>query len=141
MRTVEQGNSRTPSEDEVLSAAQAIVKAFGATDTENYFAGFAPDATFVFHSEQARLNSRLEYEQKWQGWLADGWRVVECQSSDELVQCFPGGSVFSHTVHTTVDTKGERDAYVERESIVFRVAGDKLVAIHEHLSSPTGEQL
>ncbi|WP_449283778.1 YybH family protein [Leucobacter sp.] len=126
----------TPNEGAVLAAADAIIDAFAATDTEAYFAGFSEDAAFVFHPEAARLNSRAEYEALWAGWLADGWRVTSCESSDRLVQAFPGGAVFSHTVATSIDSADGPDSYVERESIVFRAdEAGRLVAIHEHLST------
>ena len=100
------------------------------------FNGFAPDATFIFHPEPARLNSRAEYEQEWAGWLADGWRVTSCQSTDPLIQVFPGGAVFSHTVATSIETSDGPDSYIERETIVFvQAAEGELVAIHEHLST------
>jgi hypothetical protein len=52
------------------------------------------------------------------------------------VQAFPGGAVFSHTVATSIDSAEGPDSYVERESIVFRVAETGgLEAIHEHLST------
>ena len=130
----------TPEEEAVLAAADAIVEAFAATDTEAYFAGFAPDASFVFHPEPARLNSRAEYEALWTGWVASGWRVTACRSSERLVQAFPGGAVFSHTVETSIDSAQGPDSYVERETIVFRVGADgRLVAIHEHLSPAPAE--
>lgn len=47
----------TPTEAEVLAAADGIIDAFAATDTEAYFAGFSPDATFIFHPE-ARDSTR-----------------------------------------------------------------------------------
>ena len=127
-----------PSEEAVLAAADAIVAAFSATDTDRYFAGFASDASFVFHSEPARIESRGEYERLWNGWIAGGWRVLDCTSTQRRVQSFPGGAVFSHSVETSVHT-GERDeSYRERETIVFRVDDDGgLSAIHEHLSAPT----
>lgn len=126
----------TPTAESVTEAAAAIVAAFAATDTDAYFAGFAEDASFIFHPEDHRLNSRAEYEETWAGWLADGWSVVSCDSSDPLVQSFPGGAVFSHTVDTTVETGDGRESYRERESIVFRHLGDgRLIAIHEHLST------
>lgn len=126
----------TPTEQQVLDAADAIVAAFEATDTDAYFTGFAEDASFIFHPEDARLNSRAEYEAVWAGWLADGWRVTSCASSDRLVQTFPGGAVFSHTVATSVDSNAGPDSYVERETIVFKDSGGgSLVAIHEHLST------
>ncbi|WP_309065559.1 YybH family protein [Microbacterium sp.] len=125
----------TPDPDAVAAAASAIVEAFAATDTDRYFAAFAPDATFVFHTEPHRLDSRAEYEKLWAGWLADGWRVTSCTSHDQHVQVFDGGAVFSHTVHTSVQTADGPESYRERESIVFTVGDDDaLVAVHEHLS-------
>lgn len=131
--------SRTPSEAEVLQAAAKIVDAFAATDTERYFAGFAPETTFIFHPEPARLESRAAYEEQWQGWIADGWRVVSCTSSQQLAQPFLGGAVFSHTVDTTVLVDGAEESYTEQETIIFRVEGEGLIAVHEHLSAYTGE--
>lgn len=129
-------NTAEPTQSQVLSAAKAIVDAFSKTDTKSYFAAFAPDASFVFHPEDRRFDSRAEYEDTWASWLADGWSVVDCASSNQLVQTFPGGAVFSHTVDTTVSTTDGQESYRERESIVFRHLGEGgLVAIHEHLST------
>lgn len=126
---------RTPSREEVEAAASAIVEAFAATDGPRYFATFAPDATFVFHTEPARLDDRGAYERLWAEWVASGWRVVSCASSDRHVQPFPGGAVFSHSVDTTVETPDGQESYRERETIVFRTdPGLGLVAVHEHLS-------
>jgi len=128
------GTARTPSEQEVLDAASAIVDAFAATDRDRYFAAFAPDATFVFHTEPDRLGDRAAYERLWDSWTATGWRVVSCTSSEPLVQVLPGAAIFTHTVDTTVETADGRDGYRERESIVFRADDAGLVAVHEHLS-------
>lgn len=125
---------RTPDAAEVEAAAAAIVDAFAATDGERYFSAFAADASFVFHTEPSRLDSRAAYERLWGSWVESGWRVVSCDSSERLVQPLPGGAVFSHTVDTTVETGEGRESYRERESIVFAVDGDRLVAVHEHLS-------
>ncbi|MBC9953715.1 nuclear transport factor 2 family protein [Leucobacter sp. cx-42] len=125
-----------PTEAAVLAAADSIVAAFAATDTEAYFAGFDPSASFIFHPEETRLDTRVAYEELWAGWVASGWRVTACVSSDRLVQVFPGGAVFSHTVATSVTTPDGDDSYVERESIIFKLAeDDTLRAIHEHLST------
>lgn len=132
----------TPTTAAVTAAANAIVAAFSATDTDAYFSGFAPDASFVFHPEPARLNSRAAYEVMWNGWVAEGWRVTACRSSDPLVQVFPGGAVFSHTVDTSVETAAGPESYTERETIVFTLTpAGGLVAVHEHLSTvpETGE--
>lgn len=126
----------TPTEDAVLAAADRIVEAFAATDTAAYFAGFDASASFIFHPEAARLNSRAEYEALWGEWIESGWRVTACSSEDRLVQVFPGGAVFSHTVRTSIDSADGPDSYVERESIIFRADVDgSLTAIHEHLST------
>ncbi|WP_309132545.1 nuclear transport factor 2 family protein [Brevibacterium sp.] len=126
----------TPTVDEVSRAADDIVTAFSNTDTEAYFAHFAEDATFIFHPEARRFDSRKEYEDTWASWIDDGWSVVECRSSSPLIQTFPGGAVFSHTVDTTVSTTSGMESYRERESIVFRRRDDgRLLAIHEHLST------
>ena len=123
------------SESEVLAAADAIISAFAATDTDAYFAGFAPEATFLFHTEPARLDSRDEYRQLWDGWVGGGWSVLSCDSTDRRVDTFAGGAVFTHTVDTTVSTPDGTDSYTERETIVFAAgAGGRPVAVHEHLS-------
>ena len=129
-----------PSTEAVLAAASAIVDAFAATDTQRYFAAFALGATFVFHTEPERLPDRAAYERLWADWVEGGWHVVSCTSSDPLVQVFPGGAVFTHTVDTTVETGDGPESYRERETIVFRLvptvddSPSRLIAVHEHLS-------
>jgi ketosteroid isomerase-like protein len=125
----------TPSREEVEAAASAIVDAFATTDRDRYFATFAPETTFVFHTEAARLDDRAAYERLWDEWVTSGWRVVSCTSSDRHVLSFPGGAVFTHSVDTTVETPDGRESYRERETIVFRTDPTRgLVAVHEHLS-------
>ena len=73
--------------NEVLAAAAAIVDDFGHHRTSQYFAGFAPDATFMFYTHTERLNSRAEYETLWAQWETnDGFRVHGCRSSNQKVQ-------------------------------------------------------
>lgn len=127
----------TPTTEAVAAAASAIVDAFQANDSERYFATFAPDATFIFHSEPARIDDRATYERMWSEWAASGWRVISCASSDRRIQIYPGGAVFTHTVDTSVATADGPDSYRERETIVFTTDGDDLVAVHEHLSPLT----
>jgi uncharacterized protein (TIGR02246 family) len=125
----------TLTSDEVMTATDELIAAFAATDTAAYFACFTPDATFVFHPEQARLDDRPAYEKRWASWLDDGWHVVSCTSSDRLVQVFGDAAVLSHTVDTVVSVDGERTTLRERESIVFvRVDDGRILAVHEHLS-------
>ena len=125
-------------EAEVLAAAAHIVDAFSRTATADYFAAFAPDATFVFHPEPARLDTRAAYETLWESWFADGWRVVSCTSRDAHVQLLGDSAVFTHTVDTTAGVPGDDVTTTERETIVFhRGADGHLLAVHEHLSLPS----
>lgn len=124
--------------EQVLAAADNLLAAFAATDTSAYFGCFSPDATFIFHPEPARLDDRAAYEQLWSTWLADGWRVVSCQSSERLVQLLGDRgdlAIFSHTVDTVTAVGAEQTAYRERETIVFALADDRILAVHEHLST------
>lgn len=120
---------------EVLAATDRLVAAFAATDTEAYFACFAPEASFVFHPEASRLDDRATYERLWAGWLADGWRVVSCESTERLVQVYGDTGILSHRVRTEVSAGGERSVSDERETIVFVRTEQGLVAVHEHLSA------
>ena len=120
--------------DEVREAADRLVAAFAATDTDAYFGCFAPSASFVFHTEPHRLDDRAAYEALWAGWIAEGWRVEECESTEQLVQIHGDSAVFSHNVRTTTSVAGERTTTLERESIIFVRDGAGLIAVHEHLS-------
>ncbi|SEB23953.1 MULTISPECIES: nuclear transport factor 2 family protein [unclassified Mycobacterium] len=122
------------SEDEVLAAADRLIAAFAATDTDAYFGCFHPDATFVFHTEPATLPDRRSYQALWSGWVADGWHVVDCTSSERTVASVGDTAVFAHVVTTTTEADGARTTTVERESIVFSRTDDGLIAVHEHLS-------
>lgn len=122
--------------DAVLAAADHLIAAYAATDTEAYFACFSPDATFVFPTELRRLDDRAAYERLWSGWTQDGWRVESCQSTERAVQLFGSTAVFTHSVHTVTSIGGTQTPTDERESIVFaRNARGALTAVHEHLSS------
>ena len=124
----------TPTDEAVRAAASAIVEAFAATDGPRYFSLFAPDATFVFHTEPARIEDRAAYEAMWKEWVGGGWSVESCASSAAAVQAFPGGAVFTHSVSTSVNTADGPISYRERETIVFRTDSGGLIAVHEHLS-------
>ncbi|OLP72234.1 DUF4440 domain-containing protein, partial [Salmonella enterica subsp. enterica serovar Javiana] len=123
-------------DQEVLAAADALVSAFASGDSAAYFACFAPEATFVFHTTPQRLGSRAEYEALWAQWVEeDGFAVVSCASSDQVVQVLgPDVAVFAHDVATVVDVAGAREELAERETIVFVRRDGAWVAVHEHLS-------
>ena len=142
-RPVAERNVRPPQRhnlclDEVQAAADSLVAAFAATDTAAYFAAFSPDATFIFHPEAKSLESRSAYRELWDGWVAAGWRVLDCRSSERNIQVLGTTAVFSHRVATTVrtDAAGATFDSDERETIVFaRAADGGVLAVHEHLSS------
>ncbi|MCU1541746.1 MAG: kynB [Arthrobacter sp.] len=142
-RPVVERNVRPPQRldlcvEEVQAAADALIAAFAATDTVAYFSAFSPDATFIFHPEAQSLGSRSAYRALWDGWVAAGWRVLECRSSEQSIQLLGTTAVFSHRVATTVQTgsTGGTTATQERETIIFaRAADGRLLAVHEHLSS------
>ncbi len=126
------------SREEVQEAADRLVAAFAATDTEAYFAAFSPQATFIFHPEAQRLGSRSAYRTLWDSWLASGWRVLECRSSEQDIQLLGATAVFSHRVATTVQIgrEGGLETSDERETIIFSRASDgSVVCVHEHLSA------
>ena len=120
--------------EQVTTATDKLVAAFAATDTAAYFACFSADATFVFHPEAARLDDRAAYEALWASWIDAGWQVVSCTSSDRLIQLLGDAAVLTHTVDTVTSEGGTETATRERESIVFVRDGDRVLAVHEHLS-------
>jgi len=126
--------------DEVLQAADDLVAAFGDGRLDDYFAAFASDATFVFHTTRERISSTAEYRALWQRWVAeDDFRVLDCVSTNRLVQQFGDTAVFSHDVRTTVSTALGRETLAERETIVFHREGSgRWLAVHEHLSPASG---
>ena len=123
-------------EREVLTAAAALVRAFASGDSVAYFACFAPEATFVFHTTPQRLESRTAYEALWAQWVEqDAFAVVSCASTDQRVQVLgPDAAVFTHDVATVVDVGGSREELAERETIVFVRRDGAWLAVHEHLS-------
>ena len=126
---------------DVLTAAAAIVDDFGHHRTAEYFAGFAPDATFMFYTHTERLNSRAEYEKLWAEWETnDGFRVHGCRSSNQMVQVLgDSAAVFTHLVESDVEFAGEVSTITERETIVFEKRSGTWLAVHEHLSPESAD--
>ena len=121
----------------VLDAADKLVSAFGRHDREAYFAAFAPEATFLFYNLDRPLDSRAAYEAEWALWeTRDGFRVLDCRSTDRRVQMLGDVAVFTHSVETDVSAGGETVTNNERETIVFsRAPSGRWLAVHEHLSA------
>lgn len=122
--------------EQVLSAAQHLVEAFGAHRRDEYFACFASDATFIFYTSPSTLGSRAEFETEWDRWVReDGFTVLDCASRDQRVQVAGDVAIFTHRVATHVRSQGEELTSDERETIVFRRDADgRWLVIHEHLS-------
>lgn len=129
----------------VQAAADTLVSAFAEGRLDDYFAAFAPEATFVFHSTPVRLTSTSEYRALWQTWVdQDDFRVLGCTSTSPLIQLLGSTAVFSHEVETVISTREGEETLRERESIVFRLtsgqatpdgeAPRRWLAVHEHLS-------
>jgi ketosteroid isomerase-like protein len=121
---------------EVRAAAQALVDAFGHHRTDDYFACFHPDATFVFYLVPERLESRAAFREDWERSVREtGFRVLECTTSDQRIQLFGDVAVLTHTVYTRQRAEEIEEDLVERETIVFqRQADGRWLAVHEHLS-------
>lgn len=125
----------------MLAAARRLVAAFGAHDTEAYFAAFASCATFIFHTTPERLPDRAAYERLWRRWeREDGFHVQGCVSSAPLVQVLGDAAVFTHDVTTDLELGGTRETVRERETIVFERRGSGWLAVHEHLSPRPDEE-
>jgi ketosteroid isomerase-like protein len=125
---------------QVLLAAQRLVAAFAANDTEAYFAAFSEDATFVFHTTPAILESRAAYRALWDSWQRDGFRVLGCESREPRVSLQGEVAVFMHEVATRLQVNGEAVDCFERETILFRRTrpDGNWLACHEHLSALPG---
>ena len=126
-------------EDEVRRAADALISAFGRGDLDAYFACFADDATFLFHTTDRLLTSSEEYRREWARWVSeDGFRVLGCVTRDRVVQLLDDAAVLTHRVRTTVTTHEGEAVLQERETIVFARRDDgRWLAVHEHLSPAT----
>jgi ketosteroid isomerase-like protein len=122
-------------DDEVRRAAEALVSAFGHGDLEAYFACFAADATFLFHTTDRLLTSTDDYRHEWARWVAqDGFQVLDCSTDDTVIQVLGDTAVLTHRVRTTVSTHEGTEVLRERETIVFTRRDGRWSAVHEHLS-------
>lgn len=120
---------------EVAAAADRLLDAFSRNDRDAYFDCFAQDATFLFHSAPELLASRKAYEQEWDRWVEDGFRVIGCRTADRRIdQVSDDVAILTHRVHTRLE--GVPAELEERETIVFgRQPNGRWLAVHEHLSA------
>jgi len=120
----------------VQEAADKLIAAFSSHDTENYFAAFDEQATFLFHNLDRMLKNRAEYEAVWKAWEDDDqFRVLACRSTNGYLQLIGDVAIFTHNVSTDVTIQGQKETSRERETIVFaRQSSGHWLGVHEHLS-------
>ena len=122
-------------EADALAAADRIIGDFAHHRRDAYFAGFAPDASFLFHNVDHRLESRQAYETLWAEWESEGFQVLSCSSTNRRIQLFGSVAVFSHDVETNAKLAGVAEISRERETIVLGLTDGVWIGIHEHLSA------
>ena len=120
----------------MLDAVSRLVDAFGRGRLDDYFAAFHPECTFVFHTTDRRLLSVADYRALWEEWVReDGLEVLDCRTSDTLVQLLGDVAVVTHTVETRVRARDQESTLNERETIVLARQDDgRWLGVHEHLS-------
>ena len=128
-------DSAAGTEADALGAVDRIIDDFAHHRRDAYFASFAPDATFLFHNVDHRLESRQAYETLWADWESEGFQVLSCSSTNRRIQLFGSIAVFSHDVETKVKLAGVAETSRERESIVLGLIDGVWLGIHEHLST------
>src|SRR5688500_7018350 len=112
--------SETGTASQVLEAADRLVTAFGEGRMDDYFACFHPEATFIFYTTDRRLESTAEWRLLWHQLVrGDGFRVLQCFSSERRVQDLGDSAVFTHDVETRVSPRSGKESVHERETIVF----------------------
>ncbi|MGC8509804.1 MAG: YybH family protein [Acidimicrobiales bacterium] len=122
--------------EEVLAAASQLVAAFGTFDRDAYFAAFRSDADFIFYNSTTTFHDRASYEEAWDDWASEGWRVLSCESIGGAVRVLDDDhAIFTHEVSTTLGPSDSPTVLHERETIVFSRDAGRWLATHEHLSS------
>lgn len=129
------------SQDEALACLDRLVDAFSRTDTDSYFGVLDPRATFVFAGEPEPLVGRDAYRALWDGWVASGWRVIGCDSTERRVTLAGPVAVLTHRVLTRTTGPDGEQRLDERETVVVARDEDGVVRVlHEHLSPTTAEE-
>lgn len=126
---------KSVSTSDVSVAATALVAAFGTHNRAEYFDAFAPSASFIFHNYEKVLESRSAYEKLWDEWVADGFKVLGCRSSNQQITMLGADvAVFTHTVRTDLADGDGSITTGERETIIFQKIDGRWLGVHEHLS-------
>ena len=122
--------------ENVRTAANMLIDHFGSGRVKEYFACFASDADFIFYTHPERLVSRSAYEELWKSWEKDfGFKVNSCLSANQSIRIIDNNvAIFTHDVTTSITNNDGTETLNERETIIFKLQGEKWIAIHEHLS-------
>ena len=118
---------------EVREAYERLMDAFALGVTDEYFACFHEDASFLFPTEPL-LEPRTAYRSAWLRWVDEGIRFTDVVTDDVRVRVFGDTAVVTHRIATTVDDGGKVTVDRERESIIFARTAGRWLAVHEHLS-------
>lgn len=119
---------------EVREAYEQLMNAFASGDSDEYFACFHQDASFLFPGEPL-LEPRSTYRSAWSRWRSEGIRFTDVVADDVRVRVFGDTAVVTHRIATTVNASGRATIDRERESIIFARTAGRWLAVHEHLSS------
>lgn len=118
---------------EVRQAYEQLMNSFSSGDSDEYFACFHQDASFVFPDEPL-LEPRSTYRSAWSRWQREGVRFTDVVADDVRVRVFGDTAVVTHRIATTVNVRGKTTVDRERESIIFARLAGRWLAVHEHLS-------
>ncbi|HWO69487.1 MAG TPA: nuclear transport factor 2 family protein [Actinomycetota bacterium] len=120
---------------EVLATVEGLEARLDAGDLDAYFAGFAPDATFLFYNEERRLESTAEYRALLEERIAgSGLRFLDRLRSEVRVQRWEDVAVVTFLDEATYEWEGDRETTRGRASWVLRRDGERWVVIHVHIS-------
>lgn len=124
----------TADADAVREAIEAALRAFAARDADAVAASYAPGAVIF---DLAPPLSRPVDVAEIAAWIAT-WRGPVVRTVRELGLDVSGElAVWHGFIHTeTVTTGGERAAWWERGTLVFRRASGGWRVVHEHTSVP-----
>ena len=118
---------------EVQEAYEQLMNSFASGDSDEYFACFHQDASFVFPDEPL-LEPRSTYRSAWSRWRSEGVLFTDVVADDVRVRVFGDTAVVTHRIATTVNVRGKTTVDRERESIIFARMAGRWLAVHEHLS-------
>lgn len=121
----------------VLDAANHLLECCSARNVPDYLDCFAVDATTVvtYRSPQS-FESFGDWAKEINRLEAENTFVVMCLSANQRVQLLSWNvAIFRHDATIVEqDASGRQTICHERETIIFRLDGDRWLAVHKHIS-------